>query len=920
MSDCNGNNLGGTAEVKPFRPNGREGFFYIIEEELEMSEFKNLTTYNPGEIEQNWYEFWEKQGYFHEEVDESKKPFSIVLPPPNVTGQLHMGHALDNTLQDILIRFKRMQGYNVLWMPGTDHAGIATQVKVEQNLKETEGKSRYDLGREEFVKRVWQWKEEYGSTIVKQIRSLGASCDWTRERFTLDEGYYKAVREVFVSLYEKGLIYRGERIANWCPSCHTVLSDIEVEHSDEAGHLWFIKYPVVGEEGRFVTVATTRPETMFGDVAVAVNPEDDRYKDIIGKTLLLPFVNREIPVIADDYVDPGFGTGCVKITPAHDPNDFEMGQRHNLESIVVMNLDATMNSEAGHFEGMTREAARKQVVAELKEQGLLAKIEDHEHSVGHCSRCNTIVEPLVSKQWFVKMAPLAEPALKVVKDKDIEFVPERFTKTYTNWLENIRDWCISRQLWWGHRIPAWYCDDCGEVIVSKDDVTECPKCGGHVHQEEDVLDTWFSSALWPFATMGWPEQTKELAHWYPTSVMVTGYDIIFFWVARMIFMGLEFEKEIPFKHVFIHGLVRDSQGRKMSKSLGNGINPLDVINEYGADALRFTLVTGNTPGNDMRFYMERVEANRNFANKIWNAAKFVIMNLDNYDPEFVPSEEDFTLADRWIIDTYNNAVATITNNFDKFELGEAAAGVYDFIWNSYCDWFIELAKPRLYNKEGGRDRAVVQYLLVTILRHMLELLHPFMPFVTEHIWQHLPHEGGSIVVAPWPTALPFADQSTAAAQMNIMMDAIKGIRNMRAEMNVPMGKRSAVILAVTDESLRTMVSEHQDYFKTLGWAESVTILGADDAKPENATVTVVNGLEVYLLLKDLIDVTKERERLTKEKETLKKEIARLEGKLGNPGFVAKAPADVVAKEQAKLAEYQQKQQAVIEREEFLKTL
>ena len=562
MSDCNGNNLGGTAEVKPFRPNGREGFFYIIEEELEMSEFKNLTTYNPGEIEQNWYEFWEKQGYFHEEVDESKKPFSIVLPPPNVTGQLHMGHALDNTLQDILIRFKRMQGYNVLWMPGTDHAGIATQVKVEQNLKETEGKSRYDLGREEFVKRVWQWKEEYGSTIVKQIRSLGASCDWTRERFTLDEGYYKAVREVFVSLYEKGLIYRGERIANWCPSCHTVLSDIEVEHSDEAGHLWFIKYPVVGEEGRFVTVATTRPETMFGDVAVAVNPEDDRYKDIIGKTLLLPFVNREIPVIADDYVDPGFGTGCVKITPAHDPNDFEMGQRHNLESIVVMNLDATMNSEAGHFEGMTREAARKQVVAELKEQGLLAKIEDHEHSVGHCSRCNTIVEPLVSKQWFVKMAPLAEPALKVVKDKDIEFVPERFTKTYTNWLENIRDWCISRQLWWGHRIPAWYCDDCGEVIVSKDDVTECPKCGGHVHQEEDVLDTWFSSALWPFATMGWPEQTKELAHWYPTSVMVTGYDIIFFWVARMIFMGLEFEKEIPFKHVFIHGLVRDSQGRK----------------------------------------------------------------------------------------------------------------------------------------------------------------------------------------------------------------------------------------------------------------------------------------------------------------------------------------------------------------------
>ncbi len=893
---------------------------YVKEEEQGMSEFKNLDTYNPGAIEKNWYEFWEKQGYFHEEVDKSKKPFSIVLPPPNVTGQLHMGHALDNTLQDILIRFKRMQGYNVLWMPGTDHAGIATQVKVEENLLKTEGKTRYDLGREEFVKRVWDWKKEYGSTIVKQIRSLGASCDWQRERFTLDEGYYKAVREVFVSLYEKGLIYRGERITNWCPSCHTALSDIEVDHSEEPGHFWYINYPVVGEEGRFVTIATTRPETMFGDVAVAVNPEDSRYQDIIGKTLLLPFVNREIPVIADEYVDKEFGTGCVKITPAHDPNDFEMGQRHNLESVVIMNLDGTMNEKTGHFNGLTREAARKQVVEELKDLGLLVKIEDHAHSVGHCSRCKTIVEPLVSKQWFVKMEPLAKPALEVVKDKSIEFVPERFTKTYTNWLESIRDWCISRQLWWGHRIPAWYCDDCGEVSVSREDLTTCPHCGGHVHQDEDVLDTWFSSALWPFATMGWPEQTKELEQWYPTSVMVTGYDIIFFWVARMIFTGLEFKHEIPFKHVFIHGLVRDSQGRKMSKSLGNGINPLDVISEYGADALRFTLVTGNTPGNDMRFYMERVEANRNFANKIWNAAKFVIMNLDNYDPNFVPTDEDFTLADRWIIDTYNKAVANITANLEKFELGEAAGGVYDFIWNSYCDWFIELAKPRLYNKEGGRDRAVVQYLLVTILRHMLELLHPFMPFVTEHIWQHLPHEGESIVVAPWPEALPFGDQSVAAGQMNVMMDAIKGIRNMRAEMNVPMGKRSAVILAVTDEALRPIVEAHKDYFKTLGWAETVTILAADDAKPENATVSVVNGLEAYLLLKDLIDVTKERERLQKEKATLEKEVARLEGKLNNPGFTSKAPAAVVEKEQTKLAEYKQKQQAVMEREEFLKTL
>ena len=642
-----------------------------------MKEYKNLTTYNPKEIEQQWYTYWEEKGYFHEEVDTNKEPFSIVLPPPNVTGQLHMGHALDNTLQDILIRTKRMQGYNVLWMPGTDHAGIATQVKVEENIMKTEGKSRHDLGREEFLKRVWEWKQEYGSTIVKQIRSLGASCDWTRERFTLDEGYHEAVLKVFVELYEKGLIYRGERITNWCPNCLTALSDIEVEHEDENGHLWHIKYPVIGEEDVFLTVATTRPETMFGDVAVAVNPNDERYAHLVGKELLLPFVNRHIPIIADEYVDQSFGTGCVKITPAHDPNDFEMGQRHNLESIVVMNPDGTMNAGAGHFVNMPRELARKQVVAELEAQGLLEKVEDHGHSVGHCSRCNTTVEPMVSKQWFVSMEPLAKPALEVVRDKSIEFVPERFTKTYTNWLESIRDWCISRQLWWGHRIPAWYCQDCGETIVTTETLTECPHCHGKVEQDPDVLDTWFSSALWPFATMGWPENTEEVKHWYPTSVMVTGYDIIFFWVARMIFMGLEFKKEIPFKHVFIHGLVRDSQGRKMSKSLGNGINPLEVIDEYGADALRFTLVTGNTPGNDMRFYMERVEANRNFANKIWNASKFVLMNLEGFDESFVPSAEDYTLADKWILEEYNKTVTNITNNLDKFELGEAASAVYD---------------------------------------------------------------------------------------------------------------------------------------------------------------------------------------------------------------------------------------------------
>ena len=885
-----------------------------------MKEYKNLTTYNPKEIEQQWYTYWEEKGYFHEEVDTNKEPFSIVLPPPNVTGQLHMGHALDNTLQDILIRTKRMQGYNVLWMPGTDHAGIATQVKVEENIMKTEGKSRHDLGREEFLKRVWEWKQEYGSTIVKQIRSLGASCDWTRERFTLDEGYHEAVLKVFVALYEKGLIYRGERITNWCPNCLTALSDIEVEHEDENGHLWHIKYPVIGEEDTFLTVATTRPETMFGDVAVAVNPNDERYAHLVGKELLLPFVNRHIPIIADEYVDQSFGTGCVKITPAHDPNDFEMGQRHNLESIVVMNPDGTMNAGAGHFVNMPRELARKQVVAELETQGLLEKVEDHGHSVGHCSRCNTTVEPMVSKQWFVSMEPLAKPALEVVRDKSIEFVPERFTKTYTNWLESIRDWCISRQLWWGHRIPAWYCQDCGETIVTAETLTECPHCHGKVEQDPDVLDTWFSSALWPFATMGWPDNTEEVKHWYPTSVMVTGYDIIFFWVARMIFMGLEFKEEIPFKHVFIHGLVRDSQGRKMSKSLGNGINPLEVIEEYGADALRFTLVTGNTPGNDMRFYMERVEANRNFANKIWNASKFVLMNLEGFDESFVPSAEDYTLADKWILEEYNKTVTNITNNLDKFELGEAASTVYDFIWNTYCDWYIELAKPRLYNKEGGRDRQTVQYLLVSILRHMMELLHPFMPFVTEHIWQHLPHEGESIMVAPWPSTLSMEGFSSAAAHMNVMMDGIKGIRNMRAEMNVPMGKRSEVILVPATDELKGILETHGDYFHTLGWAEKVTVLSPDAPKPENATVTVVNGLEVYLLLKDLIDADKEKERIAKEQATVLKEIARLEGKLNNQGFLAKAPEAVVAKEKEKLEEYKQKQQALNEREEFLKTL
>lgn len=886
---------------------------------MSTKNYENLTTYNPQEIEQKWYKYWEENGLFHQDPDENKEPFSIVMPPPNVTGQLHMGHALDNTLQDILMRFKRMQGYNAIWIPGTDHAGIATQIKVEEMLSKEEGKSRYDLGREKFIERVWEWKHLYGDTIVNQVRHLGASCDWSRERFTLDEGCSEAVRKVFVSLYEKGLIYRGYRITNWCSRCHTALSDIEVEHEESAGKLYYINYPVKDED-RFVMIATTRPETMLGDVAVAVNPEDERYRDLIGKTLILPLVNREIPIIADDYVDPAFGTGCVKITPAHDPNDFEMGLRHNLETIIVMNLDASMNENAGIYEGLTCEEARKKVVEDLKAQGYLVKIDEHTHAVGHCSRCNTTVQPMVTKQWYVKMKELAEPAMQVVREGKVKFVPERFTKTYINWLEGIHDWCISRQLWWGHRIPAWYCEHCGETTVSMDDITTCPKCGQAVEQDVDVLDTWFSSALWPFSTLGWPHETEELKQWYPTSVLVTGYDIIFFWVARMIFMSLEFGKEIPFKHVFIHGLVRDSQGQKMSKSLGNGINPLDVIEEYGADALRFTLITGNTPGNDMRFYMERVEANRNFANKIWNAAKFVIMNLTEYDENFVPVDQDLTLADTWLVSKFNDMVENVTHNLEKFELGEAAASVYEFIWSLYCDWYIELSKPRLYSKDNPRDRATAQYLLVNILRSAMELLHPFMPFVTEQIWQHLPHEGQSIMVASWPQKMSFELNEKHNNYMTSMMEAIKAIRNMRAEMNVPLGKRSEVILAINDKELAEVISKHKDYFVTLAWAEKVTILDENAIKPENAVTSVVGGIEVYLQLKDLIDADKERARIAKEQVSIEKEIARLEGKLNNQGFLAKAPADVVAKEKEKLADYQEKMTALLERIEFLNTL
>lgn len=884
-----------------------------------MTEQNLSSVYDPKGVEEKWYAAWEKEGCFHAETDEQKDAFSIVIPPPNVTGQLHMGHALDNTLQDILIRWHRMRGDDTLWMPGTDHAGIATQIKVEEMLKKEEGKSRYDLGRDAFIERVWEWKKQYGDRITRQLRSLGASCDWERERFTMDEGCSQAVREVFVSLYEKGLIYQGHRITNWCVRCHTALSDIEVEHEEKEGHLYHLRYEVEGEAGRYVIIATTRPETMLGDTAVAVHPDDARYQDLIGKTLLLPVVNRRIPLLADDYVDPSFGTGAVKITPAHDPNDFEMGQRHNLEQVVVIGPEGNMTDEAGKYAGQDRYECRKALLADLEAMGVLVKVESHPHAVGHCQRCGTVVEPLVSKQWFVKMEPLAKPAMEVVRNGQVQFVPERFSRTYLNWLENIRDWCISRQIWWGHRIPAWYCESCGKTIVSREDLTVCPHCGGAVEQDSDVLDTWFSSALWPFSTMGWPENTAELRQFYPTSVLVTGYDIIFFWVARMIMMGLEFKQEIPFRHVFIHGLVRDSQGRKMSKSLGNGIDPLEVVEKYGADTLRFMLITGNTPGNDMRFYWERVEASRNFANKIWNASRFVLMNLEGFTGQ-APQPEQLTLADRWILSRYDNVAKAVTENLGRFELGEAARLVYEFLWGEYCDWYIEMAKPRLYNKEEAAQRAVAQYVLWEVLEGTMRLLHPFMPFITEEIWQHLPHEGRSIMKASWPSSQAGRSDAAAEAQMNLIMEAVKGIRNMRAEMNVPPGRRSEVILQAGSEEVRSVLQQNEGYFRQLAAAEPVTLPVVGAEKPENAMATVVAGLEVYLPLKGLIDVEKETARLSKERESLTKELARITGKLGNEGFMAKAPAAVVEKERAKAQECEDKLGAIRERMEYLATL
>ncbi|MHC1718841.1 MAG: valine--tRNA ligase [Acidaminococcaceae bacterium] len=883
-----------------------------------MSEEHNIPkVYDPASVEKKWYEYWEKNGYFHAEVEKDKEAFSIVIPPPNITGQLHMGHALDNTLQDILIRWHRMLGHNTLWMPGYDHAGLATQIKVEEVLKKEEGKTRYDLGREEFLKRVWAWKEQYGDHIINQLKCLGVSCDWERKRFTMDEGCSEAVREVFVSLYEKGLIYQGSRITNWCVNCNTALSDIEVEHEDEAGHLWHIRYPVVEEEGTYLTIATTRPETMLGDTAVAVNPEDKRYGHLVGKTLRLPLTDRIIPIIADSYVDLEFGTGAVKITPAHDPNDFEMGMRHNLESIVVIGMDGYMTAEAGKYAGQERYECRKNLVRELDEQGFLVKVEEHNHAVGHCQRCRTVVEPLVSKQWFVKMTPLVQAAVDCVEDGRTQFVPERFTKTYTGWMDNIRDWCISRQIWWGHRIPVWYCDDCGEVIASRTDITVCPKCGGKLRQDEDALDTWFSSALWPFSTMGWPKKTELLEQFYPTSVLVTGYDIIFFWVARMLIMGMEFMKEIPFEKVFIHGLVRDSQGRKMSKSLGNGIDPLEVIDKYGADTLRFMLITGNTPGNDMRFYWERVDATRNFANKIWNASRFVLMNMEGYDHE--AKLAPYTLADKWILSRLSHTEKEVTDLLGRFELGEAGRLVYEFIWGEFCDWYIELAKPRLYNKENAEERATAQHVICEVLSSSMKLLHPYMPFITEEIWQCLPHEGDSIMVAAWPKSDENLFDAEAEAAMNAIMEAIKAIRNMRAEVNVAPGKKVPAILLVADE-LQQVVADNQSYIKLMASVDELSILPADGDKPENAMAAVTKGIEVYLPLKGLIDIEKETQRLNKELDGMTKEIGRIEGKLNNEGFLAKAPAEVVEKEKTKAQEIAVKMQAIQERLTYLKNL
>ena len=869
--------------------------------------------YDPSIVEDRIYQNWLDKGYFHAEVDKTKKPFTIVIPPPNITGHLHMGHALDNTMQDILIRWKRMQGYNALWVPGTDHAAISTEVKIVNKMRE-EGLTKEDIGREGFLKRAWAWKEEYGSTILNQLKKLGSSCDWERERFTMDAGLSDAVLTVFCKLYEKGYIYQGEKLINWCPTCQTTISDAEVEHEDKQGGFWHIKYPIKGTD-RFLEFATTRPETMLGDTAIAVHPDDERYKDIVGKVCVVPFVNREIPIIADEYVDMEFGTGVVKITPAHDPNDFEVGERHNLPKINILNDDGTINANGGKFEGMDRYDARKQIVEELDEMGLFIRKEEINHAVGVHDRCHTVIEPLIKKQWFVKMEELAKPALDAYYKKDLKFVPDRFGKIYTHWLEDIHDWCISRQLWWGHRIPAYYCE-CGEVIVSKEAPKTCPKCGStNIKQDEDCLDTWFSSALWPFSTLGWPEQTEELKHFYPTSVLVTGYDIIFFWVVRMVFSAMEQMGEVPFKTVLIHGLVRDEQGRKMSKSLGNGIDPLEVIKDYGADALRLTLITGNAPGNDMRFYYSRMDNSRNFGNKLWNAAIFVMMHIGDSEPKLDKSK--LTSADKWILSKVNTLAKEVTDNLDNYELGIAVQKVYDFIWDEYCDWYIEMVKPRLYNEEDETREAAL-WTLKTVLINALKMLHPFEPFITEEIFTSIQSEEETIMLSKWPEFTSEFDFEEDEKAIELMKEAIKNIRNIRAEMNVAPSKKAKVFVVSENEDVRNIFEHGKVFFATLAYASEVVVQADKTGIDDDAVSTVIHNGVIYMPFAELVDIAKEKERLSKEREKLIKEVERVEKKLSNQGFVSKAPEKVIAEEKAKMEKYSTMLKAVEEQIERLK--
>lgn len=874
------------------------------------------TTYDPKSAEKKWYKYWIDGQYFKAGQKPGAEPYTIVIPPPNVTGMLHIGHALDFTLQDILIRTKRMQGYDALWLPGSDHAGIATQTKVEQKLRE-QNISRHDLGREKFLEKVWEWKDQYAETIHEQWAKMGFSLDYSRERFTLDEGLSKAVREVFVKLYEKGLIYRGKKIINWDPAARTALSDIEVEYKEVNGHLYHLQYPLKDGSGH-ITVATTRPETMLGDTAVAVHPKDERYKDMIGKMLVLPIVGREIPIIADEYVEREFGSGAVKITPAHDPNDFEVGLRHDLPQIIVMDETGTMNDQAAKYEGMDRADCRKQIVQDLKDLGVLIKIEDHVHQVGHSERTGAVVEPYLSTQWFVKMQPLAERAIEAQKaGNGVRFVPERFEKTYLNWIENVRDWCISRQLWWGHRIPAWYCESCGEIHVAHEDVTQCSKCGStELTQDNDVLDTWFSSALWPFSTLGWPEQTADLERYYPTNVLVTGYDIIYFWVARMIFTALEFTGEIPFKDVLMHGLVRDSEGRKMSKSLGNGVDPLDVIERYGADAMRYMISTSSTPGQDLRFRWERVEQARNFANKIWNASRFALMNLEGFTYEDIDISGELSTADRWILHRLNETSRDITRLIDAYEFGETGRLLYNFIWDDLCDWYIEFAKLSLYG-DNVSAKKTTQSVLSYVLDRTLRMIHPFMPFISEEIWQHLPHEGETITLAAWPEYDPAFEDAEAAAEMSLLMDAIRSVRNIRAEVNVPMSKKIELMLKAGDEQVLQIVNRNEVYVQRFCNTSSFTA-GLDLTTPDKAMTAVITGAELYLPLAGLIDIDQEIARLEKELQHLNSEVQRVEKKLANEGFVAKAPAKVIEEEKAKMADYSDKRSKVIARIEELR--